>query len=103
MSEPPAKKPRAEVDAHRDYDWTLTLDYQNKYGYRRFAIPEASAQVELESPDNSYIPFKVRLGGRGETEMHVVASERIIAAVGKIEEFAQRQAVLHGASGSDGN
>jgi hypothetical protein len=91
--EPPTKKPRAAEE-----DWTLTLDCQNKYGYRRFAIPEASATVEVESPDNSYIPFKVRLGERGETEIHVVASERIIAAIEKIEEFAKRQAVLHARS-----
>jgi len=71
-----AKKPRVEVDARRDYrDWTLTLDSQNKYGYRRLAIPETSAQIEVMSSDGAYVPFKVRPGERGETEIHIVVHE----------------------------
>ncbi len=93
--EPPTKKPRAEES---DQDWAVTLDHQTKYGYKRFSITAASAQIEAVPSDNAYIAFKVRPGERGETELHIAVNERIICAVEKIDEFAKQQAVLHARS-----
>ena len=39
------------------------------------AIPETSAQIEVMSSDGAYVPFKVRPGERGETEIHIVVHE----------------------------
>ena len=70
---PPSKRRRAEED-----DWTVTLEYQNKYGYRRYSID--SAQLDVKGADGAYVPFKVRAGERGETEIHiVVAHENAVA------------------------
>jgi len=81
---------RARTESPSEDVWTSTLDYRTKYGYCRYSI---SAQIEVVSSDGAYIPFKVRPGKRGETEIHIVVNDRIIAAVERIEEFAKKQAV----------
>ena len=86
-----SKRRRVEED-----DWTIHLDYRNKYGYRRYSIE--SAQLEAQGADSAYVPFKVRAGERGETEIHIVVNDRIIAAAGMIEEYAKRQALRHAPS-----
>ena len=91
---PEAKRARTE-SASEDV-WTSTLDYRTKYGYCRYSI---SAQIEVVSSDGAYIPFKVRPGKRGETEIHIVVNDRIIAAVERIEEFAKNKPWLNPAYG----
>ena len=63
-------------------DWKMTLEYQNKYGYRRYSIE--SAQLEVKVDDGTYVPFKVRPGERGDdTDIRIVANDRIVAAAEK--------------------
>ena len=50
--DPPSKRRRVEED-----DWKMTLEYQNKYGYRRYSIE--SVQLEVKGADGAYVPFKI--------------------------------------------
>ena len=76
--------------------WIMNLEYQNKYGYRRYSLD--SAEVDVNGADGAYVPFKVCPGEHGETEIHIVANERIVSAIEQIEDFAKSQAVVHARS-----
>ena len=46
----PSQKPRSEEN-----DWTMTLEYHNRYGYRRYSID--SAQLDVKVDDGAHVVF----------------------------------------------
>jgi len=95
-----SKRPRTE-------SWTARLEYQNRFGHRRFSLSEndgnaaAAARgggisIDVATSDDAYVPFKVRREKNGEElEMNVVVSERLISAVEEIEDFAKKQTLAN--------
>jgi len=76
----------------RPRTWTTTLEYQNRYNFRRYSISDAT--IDLLTEDDAYIPFPVSRS-KEHVEMHVAVCDRVISAIEEIEVFAKEEALAN--------